>query len=153
LAIDAVAVVRGAGGEREVPLAEFQTGLMSCAIEPDELLVAVRIPQLSESASWAYQKFCRKVGEFAHSICAVVRDPEAKRANVVLGAVGDKPVRLPRLSDALARGLTIQDLASERLAETVQQDLVHAAQVKPGSYAYQLHHTMAMRALGKALQK
>jgi CO/xanthine dehydrogenase FAD-binding subunit len=71
----------------------------------------------------------------------------------VLGAVGDKPVRLPALSQALARGLDLSELDTEPFAETVQQDLVHAAQVKPGSYAYQLHHTMAMRALGKALQK
>jgi carbon-monoxide dehydrogenase medium subunit len=152
LAIDAIVVILGPRGERAVPLAEFQTGLMSCAIEPDELLVAVRIPRLSGDARWAYQKFCRKVGEFAHSIGAVVHDPVSRRSNVVLGAVGDKPVRLPRLSTALAGGLGLNDLDGESLAEAARDDLVQTAQVKPGSYAYQLHHTMVMRALKKALQ-
>lgn len=153
LAAEASVVVLGARGGREVELADFQTGLMACAIEPDELLVAVRIPQFSAGARWAYQKFCRKVGEFAHSICAVVHDPEHSRSQVVLGAVGDKPVRLPHLSSALAGGLGLLDLEDERLAASVQEDLVQSAQLKPGTYAYQLHHTMVMRALRKVLQK
>ncbi|HEX2197294.1 MAG TPA: FAD binding domain-containing protein, partial [Burkholderiales bacterium] len=70
-ALDAVAVIEGPEGERQVPLAEFQRGLMETALGGAEVLKGVLLPRLSAKARWSYKKFCRKAGEFAHSIAAV----------------------------------------------------------------------------------
>lgn len=152
-ALDAIAVVRGADGEREVPMAQFQRGLMATALGEDELLVGVLLPELSGNARWSYRKFCRKVGEFAHAICAVLHDPELNLANVVLGAVQDKPVRLPTLSQYVAQGMAAGALEGAEYAAALRLDLTKAAGLDPATYDYQLHQTIATRALAEALHK
>jgi carbon-monoxide dehydrogenase medium subunit len=152
-ALDAVVMARGADGERDIPIAQFQRGLMETALVDGELLAGVLLPELSPKARWAYRKFCHKVGEFAHSICAVVHDPELALANVVLGAAADKPVRLATVSDYLARGLDTRALAGVEYAGALRKDLTEDAGLDPQTYDYQLHQTIVTRALTEALQK
>jgi carbon-monoxide dehydrogenase medium subunit len=151
-ALDAVAVIRGAEGEREVPLARFQRGLMDTALAEDELLAGVLLPELSPKARWAYRKFCHKVGEFAHSLCAVVHDPERALSNVVLGGIPDKPVRLPTLSGYVAEGMSAHALKGVEYAAALREDLVGAAGLDPDTYEYQLHQTIVTRSLAEALK-
>ncbi len=138
LALDAAIVIQGPKGERRMPLAQFQRGLMETALGEGELLKGVLVPRLSEKARWAYLKFTRKVGEFAHSIAAVVVDPAGGISNVVLGAVGGKPLRLNGVSTSLS-------------PREIESDL-KAADLDGFSYEYQVHKTMITRALAKALQ-
>jgi aerobic carbon-monoxide dehydrogenase medium subunit len=128
-----VAVIEGPEGERQVPLAEFQRGLMETSLGAAEVLKGVLVPRLSAGARWSYKKFCRKVGEFAHSIAAVVLDPALGMANVVVGAVGGKPLRVPMNEDLLRQEL--------------------AAVVEPSSYEFQLHRTIVMRAIAETTKK
>ena len=145
-ALDAVALIEGPQGEREVPLAEFQRGLMETALGSAEVLKGVLVPRLSAGARWSYRKFCRKVGEFAHSIGAVVLDPALGMANVVVGAVGSKPVRLAKVSGRLAQGLPVKD-------DLVREDLAASTDLQRSSYDFQLHRTIVMRAVAEALGK
>jgi len=152
-ALNARILVRSVQGEHEVPIGEFQRGLMETALGADELLLGVMLPELTPGARWAYRKFCRKVGELAHSICAVILDPGLALANVVLGAAVDKPVRLPSTSDHLARGLTAGALAGPELADALHGDLVAEVALDPDSYEYQLHRTIVMRTLEEIVKK
>lgn len=152
-ALDAVAVIAGAAGEREVALADFQTGLMETCLTESELLKGVLVPRLSERARWSYLKFCRKAGEFAHSIGAVVIDPALGMANVVLGAVGAKPVRLAKVSARLGANLAPKDVAASGFTELLRQDLAASTDVDPSSYEFHLHKTMITRAVTEALRK
>ncbi len=153
LALDARVVIHGAAGEREEPLAAFQVGLMETSLAEGELLLGVLLPQLSPGARWAYKKFCQKVGEFAHSIGAVVLDPANGLANVVLGAAGDKPVRLPQMSALLAAGLSAQDVAGADFMARLEQDLAASTSLDRSSYDFQLHKTILKRAITEALTK
>jgi carbon-monoxide dehydrogenase medium subunit len=49
---------------------------------------------MTPSACWGYVKACRKPGEFAHAIAAVLIDPEAATARVVVGALERAPIVL-----------------------------------------------------------
>jgi aerobic carbon-monoxide dehydrogenase medium subunit len=137
LALDAIGVIDGPQGEREVPLAQFQRGLMETALGIGEILKGVLVPRLSDRARWSYRKFTRKVGEFAHSIAAVVHDPALGMANVVVGAIGGKPVRLVKTSARLAQAQPAND-------ESLRQDL---AMMEASSYEFQLHRTIVTRAI------
>ena len=44
------------------------------------------------SAHWGYVKSCRKTGEFAHALGAVMIDPTAAIARVVIGAIDSAPI-------------------------------------------------------------
>jgi carbon-monoxide dehydrogenase medium subunit len=147
-ALDAVAVIEGPEGEREVPLAEFQRGLMETCLGEAEVLKGVLVPRLSPRARWSYMKFTRKVGEFPHSIAAVVVDPENGMTNVVLGAVAGKPIRLEQVArqalDGAARKTDFEDF--------VRQDIAASTDLDPTTYEFQLHRTMVMRAVAKLEQ-
>jgi len=101
-ALGAEAVIEGSRGRRVVPLESLVLGGFTTALESGEILVAFRIPKLSSGARWRYLKLCRKTGEFAHAIAAVVLDPARAFARVVVGAAGGAPILLPALAQRLA---------------------------------------------------
>ena len=61
------------------------------------------MPVMQPSARWGYVKACRKPGEFAHAIAAVMIDPEIGAARVVIGAIEAAPIVL-RDADSLFGG-------------------------------------------------
>lgn len=153
LALGAIAVIEGDDGTRQVPLADFQLGLMETCLGETEILLGVLLPELSSEARWSYTKFTRKSGEFAHSIGAVVIDARAGMANVVLGAAASKPVRMSRMSAHLAQGMSADETSSPTFQSLVAQDLADATLHAPDSYEFHLHRTIVTRALTEALNK
>lgn len=153
LALNAVAVIQGAAGTRQVPLAAFQLGLMETCLGEAELLLGVMTPELSPQARWSYIKFTRKQGEFAHSIGAVVIDAPLGIANIIVGAAASKPVRLQRLSDRVLRGMSADEVGTSDVDRAIESDLSEATSHDLDSYAFHLHKTIVKRALVEALAK
>ncbi|KZD25366.1 FAD binding domain-containing protein [Tardiphaga robiniae] len=91
-ALGATLSLRSAKGVRLIAMKDFMLGALESMLQPGEMLEAVRVPVMSASARWGYVKSCRKTGEFAHAIGAVLIDPEAGRARVVIGAVEAAPI-------------------------------------------------------------
>jgi carbon-monoxide dehydrogenase medium subunit len=79
LAARAVVVCRGAGGERSVGARDFFVDTFTTAIEPTEVIVAIRVPRPGAGSGAAYTKLERRVGDFATVGVA---------ATLVLGAGG-----------------------------------------------------------------
>ena len=94
-ALGADAVVRGPAGQRRLPVEQFIAGAFEAALEPDELLEAIRVPRLSPRRRWGFYKFCRKSGEFAQAIGSVLYDPEGAVCRVVIGATESTPIVVP----------------------------------------------------------
>ena len=94
-ALGADAVVRGPAGQRRLPVEQFMAGAFEAALEPDELLEAIRVPRLSPSRRWGFYKFCRKAGEFAQAIGSVLYDAERAVCRVVIGATESTPIVVP----------------------------------------------------------
>ncbi len=153
LALGGSAVICGAEGVRNVPLADFQLGLMQTCLRENDILQGVLLPRLSAGARWSYIKFCHKVGEFAHSIGAVVLDPGLGLANAVLGAAGNKPVALPSVSSRLAAGMSLNDLSGNEFRALVERDLAEVTELERSSYEFHLHKTIITRAVTEALKK
>jgi carbon-monoxide dehydrogenase medium subunit len=91
-ALGATLSLRSARGARRVAMKDFMLGALESVLQPGEMLEAVRVPAMSASARWGYVKSCRKTGEFAHAIGAVLIDPEAGKARIVIGAVEAAPI-------------------------------------------------------------
>ena len=62
--LDAVCLVRGPSGEREIGIHDFEVGPYETALAPNEMLIEVRIPRRPSAAS-AYAKVERRVGDWA----------------------------------------------------------------------------------------
>lgn len=91
-AMGAEALIRGPAGNRTLAIADFVTGVFEVALAPGEVLDAVRIPRLSSGARWGYYKICRKTGELAQAIAAVLHDPARGVFRAVIGATESTPV-------------------------------------------------------------
>jgi aerobic carbon-monoxide dehydrogenase medium subunit len=90
--LGAEVILRGRTGTRTLPVEDYVVGALETSLGPGELLEAVRIPRLSKTARWAYVKKCRKTGEFAHAIGAVLVDPERNVCRAVIGATEARPI-------------------------------------------------------------
>jgi aerobic carbon-monoxide dehydrogenase medium subunit len=91
-ALGAEVIVRGPAGPRRVPVERFMAGAFETALAPGELLEAIRVPRLSPRRRWGFYKFCRKAGEYAHAIGAVLVDPERAVCRAVIGATEATPI-------------------------------------------------------------
>ena len=110
-------VLRARRGVRTLPAAAFQTGLLSTACLPDEMLVAARFPAAAAGTGYAFVEFARRHGDFA--TVAIAASADARSLRVGVGGVADRPVvrDWPVLSgaalddalDALARSLDAAD--------------------------------------------
>jgi aerobic carbon-monoxide dehydrogenase medium subunit len=94
-ALGARAVLRSPRGDREVSVGELILGFYETCIEPDELLVEVRVP--AEPAKATYRKFRSRSSE--DRPCAAVAAVRGERLRVVVGAVAETPQDFPDLCD------------------------------------------------------
>jgi carbon-monoxide dehydrogenase medium subunit len=93
-ALGAKVTLRGTSGVRDLAIEDFITGALESALQTGEIVEAVCVPLMRPSARWGYVKACRKPGEFAHAIAAVMIDPEAGAGRVVIGAIEAAPIVL-----------------------------------------------------------
>jgi carbon-monoxide dehydrogenase medium subunit len=91
-ALAATLTLRSAGGARRVAVNAFIVGALETGLASGEMIEAIHIPAMRASARWGYAKACRKTGDFAHAIGAVLIDPEAGSARVVIGALEAAPI-------------------------------------------------------------
>ncbi len=85
-ALGASVCIAGPGGERRMAVEDFILGAFETALAPQEIVTSVFVPKLSRHARWGYDKACRKVGEFAEAMAAVLDDPETGMRRLVIGA-------------------------------------------------------------------
>jgi carbon-monoxide dehydrogenase medium subunit len=105
LALDYSAVLRSARGERVVPLDGFFQGPFQTAIEPDELLVALRRGPLPDGAGGAYRKLAQPASGYAIvGVAAVVARSGGKisHARVAITGVGEVAYRAKAVESGLA---------------------------------------------------
>ena len=87
LALGAEVDLGGPVAPRRLGLGDFLRGPLSTALDPGEVMVAIRIPLYGPEARWSYEKFCVKSGEFALASAAVLRDPERGLDRLACGAL------------------------------------------------------------------
>ena len=69
--LDAEMVARSTRGSRVIAARDYFQGIMTTALEPDELLAEVRLPLLPERTRWGFYEFNRRAGDFAMGMALV----------------------------------------------------------------------------------
>ncbi|POM24700.1 Caffeine dehydrogenase subunit beta [Actinomadura rubteroloni] len=145
-----------ARGVREIPAGEFYTGPKRSALEPDELIRAVRVP-----AAPGPQYFA-KIGTrnaMVIAVCsfAVALDPARRRAGTGIGSAGPTPLRAREAEDFLAAHLDwdgggpLDDVVARKFGALVAGAASPIDDVR-GTAAYRTHAlgVLARRTLGWA---
>jgi aerobic carbon-monoxide dehydrogenase medium subunit len=140
-ALGAEIVLVGRSGERRVKVEELSKGAFATSIGDDEVLRAVAVPRLAKGARWGYYKFCRKAGDFAEAIGAVLHDPDRGVLRLVMGATNGAPIVL----DFAASGGVPETLDMAVLGRALDD---HGFAADP--YGRQVHLVAARRALAEA---
>ena len=105
LGYEAVAVIAGPDGERELPLAEFWRGPSATALQPGELLRELRLPAPPASTGGVYvRQTPRKQMDIAVvgvAVLLTLDGDHVQRARVALAAVAPTVIRAPEAEAAL----------------------------------------------------
>ncbi len=149
---DAVIVVLGPDGSREIPAAEWFQGFLSTVCALDELVTEIVFPRPRRHA--ALTEFAQRQGDFGIAAAAValeVTDGVCSDVSVVLGGVSGEPFRIPEIEEALAgEPATASTWAS---AGRMAAELATPSSDAHGSAAYRKHlvGTLTARAFGEAV--
>lgn len=119
-ALGARALIEGPKGRRAVEAEQFFVGPYQTAIEENEILCAVELPVPGAQACFGYYKYCRKTGEFAETMAAVLSDPASDKMRIVIGAAGTQPVVIPAVIGAeLERGAVASQLETVGVTDAI----------------------------------
>ncbi|QYG94699.1 xanthine dehydrogenase family protein subunit M [Iamia sp. SCSIO 61187] len=144
LALGGSVVVRSAArGERVIAASDFFTGFLEAALEPDELLVELRVPAVPD-AGWSFQKFNRRALDWAIvGVAAVSRNGSS---GVGLVNMGPTPLVAAGVAEAWSGGASPAE-AAERVAEGTEPGADTNASVE---YRTHLAKVLTRRALEEA---
>jgi carbon-monoxide dehydrogenase medium subunit len=153
LALDCELVVAGTGGRRTVPASEFFQDLFTTSLQPDEILVEVRVPK---HTGWHahYEKFNRVAQAWSMvAVAATVRTEgdTIAEARVALTNMGSTPVRAIGVEQALVGGPATAEAiraAAEHAAEGTAPTVDGNADVE---YRQQLARVLTGRAVVAAV--
>jgi carbon-monoxide dehydrogenase medium subunit len=115
MAAGARVVVQSSDGERELAVEELIQGPFTTALEANEIITEVRVPNPGAKAAGTYLKLERRVGDFATVGVAVhvsFSNGNVGRAGIALTAVGPRNIRAAAAEEALA-GRALDDAAIE----------------------------------------
>jgi xanthine dehydrogenase small subunit len=105
-AADAVVVLGDAEGQRRIPFNAFYTGYRQSVRRPDELILAIEIPEV-RGKQWFHKVGTRAAQAISKVVIAGVRDDQDVR--VAVGSVAATTVRVPTTEAVLARGGSIDE--------------------------------------------
>ena len=149
-ALEATMVCRSRRGERRIAAAGFFVDVLTTALEPDEMLVAVEFPGIPDGAGAAFAEISRRDGDFALAGVAAqitVSNGRVSDARIAACGIGPAPMRFRNaeeiLLDSAGEPETMDAAADAVAASCDPHDDVHAS----AAYRRQLAAAMTRRAL------
>jgi aerobic carbon-monoxide dehydrogenase medium subunit len=152
-ALGAEMVARRADGTRTIVADDFFRGIMTTALQEDELLTEVRLPVLPADTRFGFYEFNRRAGDFALAMALVtyrLQNGVISEPRVALGGVEPQPRRIAEAEQALM-GCAPDKQAFEAAAEAAMAavDPLEDA-VTSADYRRDLTRTVTRRALEQA---
>ena len=154
LALDAELTVRKHGTpDRSIAATNFFRGMLETALEPDELLIEIKLPPWPRKAGWSVVEFSRRHGDFAlagiASMMLLAADGTCSEIRISAFGVGPTAMRLTKSENAL-RGSRpgpqiIQQVARQAAAEISPMDDNHAS----ATYRRQLAQVLVDRSIAE----
>jgi carbon-monoxide dehydrogenase medium subunit len=153
-ALDAEMVAKSAKGTRTIRATDYFQGIMTTALNEDELLVEVRLPILPADTRTGFYEFNRRAGDFALGMALVtyrVENGVISEPRVALGGVEPLPRRIPQAEAALVgQPPGRQAFEAAAAAASAEVDPLEDA-VTSAEYRRDLTGTVTRRALEQAV--
>lgn len=151
--LNATYQVTGNKGERRIPARQFYQGAYFTALEPGDVLTAVRIPVPAVGHGYAYEKLKRKVGDYATAAAAVVltlNGGKVASCSIGLTNVGETPLWAQEAATILL-GSTLDAATVKRAVAAAEAITAPASDARgPALYRTKMAGVMLARALARA---
>jgi aerobic carbon-monoxide dehydrogenase medium subunit len=143
----------GKGGERRVAAREFYQGAYFTALEPGEVVSAIRIPAPPTGHGYAYEKLKRKIGDYATAAAAVVLTQSGGRiatCSIGLTNLGETPLWAEDAAKAVI-GSSLDPATVKKAAAAAEAIASPASDNRgPAAYRKKMAGVMVARALARA---
>lgn len=153
LAAEAQIRVKGPAGERQIAAAEFFVDLYLTSLQPEEIILEVRVPVLPKNAGSCYLKFSHPASRFAVVGCAAtvtVDQGKCKEARVAFNGVASVAFRDRAVEEAL-QGKALDADSIEAAAAKAAGEVELLSDVFAGEeYRRHLARVYARRAIAQA---
>lgn len=120
-------------GTRRIAAEEFYFGPYSTALEPDELLTAIHVPEWQAGTVWLFREVAQRPGDFGLvglTGALTVKDGRIERAGIAWFGMGPTPIKARQVEAALLGqsidALDVRALAELAIADTAPFDDHHA---------------------------
>jgi aerobic carbon-monoxide dehydrogenase medium subunit len=139
VALNAIAKIAGAAGERSISLEEFFKGPGQTALSTDEILTEVVIPKSAPGLVGEYIKFSpREMMDLAYVGVAVAYGFDAQKktcagVRIVLGAVAPTPIRAKR-AEAAIEGQILTEALAEKAGNIAAEESKPISDVRSSAY-------------------
>jgi xanthine dehydrogenase small subunit len=114
IALGARVVLRGAKGEREMPLEDFYLAYQKTALAPGEYVAGLRIPLPAARHRFRVYKLSKRFDQDISAVCAAfavdIERGVVRAARIAMGGMAATPKRAPAAEAALV-GTTLDDAA------------------------------------------
>ncbi|CAM5776620.1 carbon monoxide dehydrogenase [Labrys miyagiensis] len=151
--LDAGYLLSGPSGAREVKARDFYHGAYDTALEPGEILTAVRIAVPPAGHGYSYQKLKRKIGDYATAAAAAVLTADGgivTTCMVALTNLASTPLYAEEASGLVA-GSRCDEETIRRAADAARAITDPAEDGRgPAEYRRDMGGVMVQRALAKA---
>jgi CO/xanthine dehydrogenase FAD-binding subunit len=127
LATDAEMVLGSVRGERTVPIGDFWVAYRRTALEPDELLLRIRIPIVAGREVRFRKIGTRRAQAISKVVMALAWREQAARGpwrdvRLALGSVADRPIRAAA-TEAVLEGSPASEVLADEAAEALAAEL------------------------------
>jgi aerobic carbon-monoxide dehydrogenase medium subunit len=153
LCLNATYHVTGKAGERRIAARNFYQGAYFTALEPGDVLTAVRIPVPAAGHGYAYEKLKRKIGDYATAAAAVVltvKGGEIDGCSIGLTNVAETPLWAEEAAKIITGSAL--DAATVKRAVAAAEAITAPAEDSrgPARYRTKMAGVMLTRALARA---
>ncbi|HJP68150.1 MAG TPA: FAD binding domain-containing protein, partial [Sphingomicrobium sp.] len=155
-ALDAVFIVVGPNGRREVKAADWSMGFMTTALAADELLTRVSFPVWRKRCGTSFVEFSRRRGDFAIvAVAACIRldqSDKVEQVAVAIGGVAQTPIRSVHAERTLIGARVTSDLISEAATAATNIEAISDTYYT-ASYRRRLVQVLVARAVALAVSR
>jgi aerobic carbon-monoxide dehydrogenase medium subunit len=154
--LDAQINVMSVRGQRTLPAADFFAGVMTTALEPDEMISSVRFPKMVPQEGTAFLHFNRRHGDFAIVAVATtvtLRGGHAEALRIGISGTAPTPLSLTLMAGQFA-GRVPNEVWIDQLAAATQEEIAPEDDDRiPAAYRKELAATLVRRTMQRALAR
>ncbi len=155
LALDGAVRLRGPKGERRLALGDFFAGPRKTTVRPDEIVLAIDVPQPPRESRGVYLKLSPRhsmdLAVVGVAAVGAVRDDVCEDIRIAVGAVAPTPLRAA-MAEEMLRG---RKVTSELIDEAARNAVIQCDPIDDHrasrEYRCDMVHVMVRRALGQVL--